>query len=256
MKHKLILTALVLAPFALSAEEAVTPEKSAFTASAELGALYKTGNNKSADILAGFDATYEKDVWKSLLDFDLLVRKSDSANEDSSLETTDQKWQLSLQSNYTLGQEGKNYVYGNGSYKDDRFSGFDRQWSVSAGLGRRWYESKVSTFDADIGPGYKRDVTTATDNALSETKNSLIIQAQALYTRHLNEHVDLRQTFSAKYATESDENSVYSAELSIMTKLIETLQLKFSYKIDHNTDVEESKANTETQTGITLVYSF
>ena len=115
---------------------------------------------------------------------------------------------------------------------------------------------------ADIGPGYKRDVTQATtdDSGLvttpSEIQSSLIIQAQAEYLRKINEHVEFKQTLSAKYAPQSGENSKYKAETSITTKLIETLALKFSVTIDHNTVVEEGTERTDTQTAMTLVYSF
>jgi len=242
------------------AEEAEAP-KDPLTMSAELGALFKSGDTKSTDIKAGFDADYEKDLWRSALRFDLLARKTEIEDENGEehSETTDQQWKLVLQTNYTINTERSNYVYGNVSYDDNRFGGFESQSSVSAGWGRRWFESKTGSFDADIGPGYKSDVARSEDangNELTERQGAFIIQAQALYIRNLNEHVEFRQLFVAKYATQSDENSNYQAESSLTTKLISTLQLKFSFKIDHNTEVEDGKENTNTQTGITLVYSF
>ena len=266
MKHKLAIAALTLAPlcaFSAAAEEPKSPYK----ASAELGALYKTGDKTTADILAGFDADYEKDLWRAALRFDLLVKKTEKTDENGKedLETTDQKWNLSLQVNHTLDANTKNYLYGNGSYEDNRFSGFDNQWSVSTGWGRRWYETKIATFDADFGPGFKRDTIASYRVDLGnneyevipeEQRDSFIIQAQAKYTRKLNKHVEFKQFAVAKWATKSGENSQFKAETSITTRLIETLQLKFSFKVDHNTDVDEGKTNTFTQTGITLVYSF
>jgi putative salt-induced outer membrane protein YdiY len=242
------------------AEEAEAP-KDPLTMSAELGALFKSGDTKSTDIKAGFDADYEKGLWRSALRFDLLARKTEIEDENGEehSETTDQQWKLVLQTNYTINTERSNYVYGNVSYDDNRFGGFESQSSVSAGWGRRWFESKTGSFDADIGPGYKSDVARSEDangNELTERQGAFIIQAQALYIRNLNEHVEFKQLFVAKYATQSGENSNYQAESSLTTKLISTLQLKFSFKIDHNTEVEEGKENTNTQTGITLVYSF
>jgi putative salt-induced outer membrane protein YdiY len=242
------------------AEEATAP-KDPMKMSAELGALFKSGDTKSTDVKAGFDADYEKGLWRSALRFDLLARKTEIEDEngDEHSETTDQKWKLVLQTNYTIDTERSNYVYGNVSYDDNRFGGFESQSSVSAGWGRRWFESKTGSFDADIGPGYKRDVVRlkhANGDEYTESKGDFIIQAQAVYLRNLNEHVEFKQIFVAKYATKSGKNSNYQAESSLTTKLISTLQLKVSFKIDHNTEVEEGKENTNTQTGITLVYSF
>ena len=92
------------------------------------------------------------------------------------MDTSDQKWELVSQTNYTIGAQEKNYVYGNLAYKDDRFSSFENQSSLSLGWGRRWYESENASFDADIGPGFKRDVLKDTDEGSGETSNSFIIQ--------------------------------------------------------------------------------
>jgi len=257
MNRKLALTALCCLPLLASAEEAVV-EKSPFTSSAELGMLYKTGNTKSADIKTGFDIKYEQALWRSTFAFDLLIKKTEQENENGKdvFETTDEKWTVESKTNYTLNAENKNYVYGDIAYENNRFSSYENQSSVSAGWGRQWFKNDKASLFADIGPGYKREVTKATSEIESETNSSFIIQAQALYLRKINEHVEFKQTLSIKYAPESGENSKYKAESSITTKLIETLQLKFSFLVDHNTEVEDGQDNTDTQTAVTLVYSF
>ncbi|WP_076418612.1 DUF481 domain-containing protein [Colwellia sp. UCD-KL20] len=255
MDHKLIVAATLgltlTSSVALAAEPA---EKPAITSSAELGMLFKSGNTRSTDLKAGYDLKYEKDLWRSTLAFDLLIKKADKTQTDGSkdFETTDQKWTIESKTNYTLNKSQKSYVYGDLAYEDSRFGSFDNQSSISAGWGREWYKSEVASFFADIGPGYKRDVLKST----GEAKKAFIIQAQALYLRKINENVEFKQTLSAKYAPKSGENSKYQAESSITTKLIETLQLKFSFKVDHNSEVAEGKDKTDTQTAITLVYSF
>lgn len=257
MNHKLIAATVCCLPLLCIAEEK-KEEPSPITASAELGMLYKTGNTKSADIKTGFDVKYEQDLWRSTLAFDLLVKKTEKEDEngDENFETSDQKWTVESKTNYTLDKNSKNYIYGDIAYEDNRFSGFENQSSISAGWGREWFKNENASLFADIGPGYKRDVTKATDTAASETQSSFIVQAQALYLRKINEHVEFKQILSAKYAPKSGENSKYKAESSITTKLIETLALKFSFIVDHNTEVEEGTERTDTQTAMTLVYSF
>jgi len=261
MNHKLIITALCCAPFFVNAE-AAKEEVSPFTASAELGALFKTGDTKSGDIKAGLDFDYKEGQWESALRFDLLVRKTETEIKENDevvgeeFKTSDQKWTIVSQTNYTIEPDGKNYIYGNASYEDNRFGSFDNQSSISGGWGRRWLENETATLDVDIGPGYKRDVLKATDTQSSETNDAFIIQSQALYKRKINEHVDFEQLLVAKYSPKDGENSTYKARSSITTKLIETLALKFSFTVDHNTDVDEGKENTNTQTAMTLVYSF
>tara|TARA_R110000744_G_scaffold71595_7_gene144355 strand:+ start:2122 stop:2901 length:780 start_codon:yes stop_codon:yes gene_type:complete len=259
MSHKLISAALCFMPLMALAEEATAPKvKSPYTASAELGMLFKTGDTNSADIKSGFDFTHEEAAWKSTVTLGLLIKKSEQEDENGEEHfiTSDQKWTAVGQTNYNIDKTSPNYIYGNISYEDNRFSNFKSQSSISTGWGRRWFETEKATLDADVGPGYKRDVIRATDTQPEETKTAFIIQAQALYKREINEHVLFKQLLVAKYAPESGENSTYKARTSITTKLLETLQLKFSFTLDYNTDVEDGKENVNTETAMTLVYSF
>lgn len=258
MNRKLAIVGLLALPLSTFAEDAPAPEeKPALTGSAELGLLYKTGNTHSGDLKTGFDLRYEQDKWLSLLDFDFLKKKSDvtDAEGNDNFITTDQRWNITSQTNYIL-EGDKNYVYGNIWYEDNDFNSFSNQSSLSAGWGRHWYKNDKASLWADIGPGYKRDVVKATETAAEYTESSFIIQAQALYLRSINENVEFKQTFTAKYAVKSGDNSIYKAESSIITKLISTLQLKFTFTVDYNSEVEEGKENTDTQTAVTLVYSF
>jgi len=228
------------------------------TASAELGFLYKTGNTNSGDIKTGVDFRLEKGSWLSLLNIDLLIKKADIADEsgETHFKTTDQKWTLSSQTNYSLDNKEKNYTYGNVWYEENEFSSFVNQSSVSTGWGRHWYKSNKASLWGDIGPGYKRDLFKATSTEPERTSDTWIVQAQALYIRKLGEHVELKQYFSAKQAIDTSENSIYKAETTVITKLISTLQLKFTFTLNYNSKVEATKEKLDTQTAVTLVYNF
>jgi putative salt-induced outer membrane protein YdiY len=242
--------------YAVSAED--SEKKPEYTASAELGFLYKTGNTKSADIKAGFNLQHEKDKWRSVVAFNILAKKieqeDDAGNEE--FETTDNKWDILTQTNYTIGEKDKNYLYGNLTYEQDKFSGFESQSSFSAGWGRHWYETETSSLFADVGPGVQYDATRATDTKSSESNTSIIIQAQVLYTHKFNDYVQFKQYLVAKQATESGENSIYKSETSITAQLIDSLQLKFALRIDYDTEVEPEFENTNTETSMTLIYNF
>jgi putative salt-induced outer membrane protein len=255
MFNKLTLAATIIAiPVSSFAAEQIP----VFKASAELGALYKTGNNRSADLKAGLDLNYDIGLWRNVFAFDLLVKQTEQTNNvgDKHLQTSDNKWLINAQTNYTIDPNKRNYVYGNISYENNHFGNFETQTSISSGWGRRWIDTKQATFDAEIGPGYKQDVTRANELIPSKKHNTLIVQSQGTYVRKLNEYVELRQVLTAKIAVKSGENSKFKAETSVTTKLIETLQLKFSFIIEHNTDVDVKRKNTDTETAVTLVYSF
>ena len=220
MNCKLTLSALCLLPlvsYTVTAED--TEKKPEFTASAELGFLYKTGNTKSADVKAGFNLKHEKDKWRTSVAFNILAKKTETEDDagNKEFESTDNKWDILAQTNYTIDEVSKSYLYGNLAHEQDKFSGFESQSSLSAGWGRNWYETKTSSFFADIGPGIKYDVTRAT----GDSSTNMIIQAQALYKHKFNEYVEFKQFFVARQATKSDENSAYKSETSVTAKLID-----------------------------------
>lgn len=262
MNHKLATAAFLTLPLLVNAAEEA-PEEPVYSGSAELGFLYKSGNVNSTDVKAGIDLKYNKDQWLSLLSVDLLTKKADVKGPDDSVsfETTDKKWTVTSQTNYNFGGSSKNYLYGNLWYEDSLTNSFENQSSISAGWGRHWYKTEDASFFADIGPGYKRDVLKAFTNDVpelvpSETKSAVIVQAQALYIRQINEHVEFKQFFSAKYAPQDGQNDVYKAETTLLTKLISTLQLKFTLTYDYNTEVEPGTKNQDVQTAATIVYGF
>jgi putative salt-induced outer membrane protein YdiY len=228
------------------------------TGSFELGLLYKTGNTRSGDIKTGLDFRFEREIWFSLLNIDYLLKKSDIANESGQdkFTTTDNKWTISSQTNYNLDNKEQNYIYGNLWYEDNEFSSFENQSSISTGWGRHWYKSNKTSLWGDIGPGYKRDLYRATDTSPQIMADTFIVQLQALYITKLGEHIELKEYLSAKQALDTDENSIYKSETIITTKLISTLQVKFTITLGYNTKLEDDQKNLDTQTAVTLVYSF
>ncbi|MBU2869403.1 DUF481 domain-containing protein [Colwellia sp. E2M01] len=262
MKSKIAIAALLLLPISgqyAMAEEAATEEKSSVTVSAELGMLYTTGNTKSGDLKLGLNVKHEEAQWLNTVAFSALAKKSEQENAatgEDDFETTDNRWDITGQSNYSIEADGKNYLYGSAYYEQDKFSGFKYQTSASVGWGRHWIDNETSSFFADIGPGIKYDVLRATPTTVEDSETAAIIQAQALYTNQINDFVEFKQYFVAKQALESDKNSTYKSETSLTTKLIDSLQFKFAFRVDYDTEVEEDFENTNTETSATLIYSF
>ncbi|TRX57430.1 YdiY family protein [Thalassomonas sp. M1454] len=234
----------------------ITP--STISGSVEVGAFFNTGDNDYAIAKAKSDLVHDIGKLSTNWIVDLFGRRAEKENAETGkkeYETTDQKWATSLQSNYTLEEGGKNYVFAYGSYETNRFNGFDYQASVAGGWGRRWYETENAYFDAEMGPGYKIDEIAETEFHNNETQKSTIIRAAATYERKLFETMEFKQTLSAEYAPKSGDNSKYKSVSSITTKLIESLALKFAFSVDHNTEVESNISNTRTETSLTLVFS-
>jgi len=263
MKIKLVFTALCLLP-SLVNHVFAADEQSNVTTSAEFGFLFKSGNTKSGDIKAAFNLEHEKGQWRNMLNVNALAKKTELTNAagETELETTDNKWGIITQSNYSLYENGDSYLYANIAYEQDKFSGFVSQSSLSAGWGKNLWKTETSSFFADVGPGLSYNTSRATPAngtilATTETNISVaIVQAQLLYSAKINDYVEFKQYFVAKQALESDQNSTYKAESSITSKLIESIQFKFAFRADYDTEVQPGFKKTNTETSATLVYSF
>jgi putative salt-induced outer membrane protein YdiY len=231
-------------------------KKPPLTGTAELGFLYKSGDVKSYDFKSRLDIRHEFDRWRNSYVFDVLVKQTEEEMEDGSTEmlTTDQRWYAQLQSNYSINPQKRNYLFGYLSYEDDRFGSYQYQSSLAGGWGKRWYENKNSGtfFDAEIGPGFSHAKTEEEQT----TENMLIIRTSATYAKKFMEKIEFKQTIGADIATEKNENTKVKAISSLSTKLIGSLGARFSFTVDYNSEVEEGKENTNTETNLTFVYSF
>jgi putative salt-induced outer membrane protein YdiY len=238
-----------------------------FSASAELGFLYLTGNTHSRDFKTGVNFRFEQGLWSNSLNANLLVKKTEVENEVSpgqvvkNFNTTEQKWKIEAKTKYFINSITQNYIYGDISYEEDRFSGFDSQSSVSSGWGRRWYETKNTSIFADIGPGFKRDVEQKStdvnqENSDMNSQNSLILQAQVTLIKKITEHIRFEQFAGIKQAIKRGNNSVYEANSSLTSRLIESLQVKISFNVTYNSIVKEELENLNTETSVLLVYNF
>ncbi len=209
MKSKIAIAALLLLPLSgqyAMAEEAAIEEKPALTVSAELGFLYKTGNTKSGDVKVGLNLKHEKDQWLNMLAFNALAKKLETEDENGEdvYESTDNKWDILGQTNYSLEEGGKNYLYGSAFYQQNKFNSFEYQSSASVGWGRHWWETETSSFFADIGPGVKYDViraVPATDTDPAIAKVSTLYSGNILINSYPDIHVrgwDIATGFSTE----------------------------------------------------------
>ena len=63
--------------------------------------------------------------------------------------------------------------------------------------------------------------------------------------------------FSQNLSVERGTSNMHSlAETALRTKINSTMQMKAAFSVRNDTNVPEDKKNTDTQTSVTLVYSF
>ena len=230
----------------ITASCSVMAEESTWKSQAELGIVNTSGNSKTSTVNAKVNATYEKESWRHNLHAETL--KTTSANVTSA-----EKYQASGQSDYKFTET--DYAFGRINYENDKFSGFDYQTTLSAGYGKRVINETDMTLDLEIGPGVRYSKTTAIllPATPSVSDNDPLLRVAAKYLWKVSENANFTEDLSSEIGSDiTISKSVTALQANINT----TLAMKISFTAKHTSDVPFGSKKTDTETAVTLVYSF
>jgi len=110
------------------------------------------------------------------------------------------------------------------------------------------YNGEDKSLDVEIGPGYFSG-----KRSTGETEKGLIARGAASFKWTISESASFAQTLSVEYG---DDNTRSIAETSLLAKINGSLQMKAAFLVQNDSDVPAGKKGTDTQTSLTLVYSF
>lgn len=246
MKKQLIAISMLTACCVTSVLAEETKE---LTMSGEFGFIYTSGNTETTSASAGFKAKQELEHWSNDFLIEGLYKKDtiENALGVDVEQTSAQKFFASSQANYKL--ENPNHrVFGFASYEDDRFSNFKYQATIAAGWSQKVFEDEKSSFEYSIGPGYS-----FSEDQTGESLDSVIVRGALGYTYNISETALFTQTFSTEVGS---DNTKSRAESALSAQIAGGLSMKLSLKFDHNSDVAAGVEKLDTETAVTLVYSF
>lgn len=214
----------------------------------EFGLIITTGNTEATSLSAGLSGTQELVDWSNEYKFDALYKQDKVQRGDNKVtETTAQKYFLSGQANYKLTQENQRlFVFG--SYEDDRFSDFKYQSTVALGWNQQVFSNETSNFSYSIGPGYS-----FSENQEGKNLDSVILRAALQYSLKLSDSAKITQSLSSELGGDNTKSRSVTA---VFATLKDALSMKVSLKLDHNSDVEGNSKKLDTETAVTLVYTF
>ncbi|WP_425427711.1 DUF481 domain-containing protein [Bowmanella denitrificans] len=225
-------------------EEAEKP----FSLDGELGLISTTGNTKATSFKGRLNAHQELESWSNDYIVEGFYKKDEKTiDEDKVSETTAQKIFGSAQGNYKL-ENPDHRVFAFGSYEDDRFSGFEYQATVAGGWAHQLWKNDVSAFSYSIGPGYS-----FAERDTGESANGAIVRGALDYKWKISDTANFRQLFSTEVGS---DNTKSKSETSLSAQINGSLAMKVALILNHNTDVADDVEELDTQTSVTLVYSF
>lgn len=233
----------------LLASQAQATEQKVWNTSAELGAITTTGNTAGTSITGKIDAKQELAQWSNHYILSAFFKEDEKPDADGNKnrERSAERYLVSAKGAYKLTAEFDN-LFVLGSYTDDKFGAYTKYTTVAAGYGTRLLHLENKSLDAEIGPGYY-----SARRSTDETENGLLARGAASFKWVLSESATFTQTFSIEY---SGDNTRTIAETALSARINGAMQMKAAFLVQNDSDVPADKKSTDTQTSLTLVYSF
>jgi putative salt-induced outer membrane protein len=227
----------------------VVPEGSNWYTQAELGAISTSGNTAGTSVTGKIDARQELSNWSNEYIVSGFFKDDDIQNGDGTHEHTRsaQRYSASAKAAFKLLEDGHRAFF-LGSHVNDKFGAYTRYTSVGVGYGTQLLRREDRTVDVEVGPGYFHG-----ENSTGGIESGPTVRGAAQLRWRLSPSAAFSQMVSVERGT-SNTHSI--AETALSTKINGTMQMKAAFSARSDTNVPETKKNTDTQTSLTLVYSF
>ncbi len=235
-----------------SAEQA-TENGKVWTGEMALSYLITRGNSESDTLQGKVSAERDGVRWRHTA----KAEGSNTQAEDAAgvKNRTGERYFVSYKLDRKLVDNAANYFFNILAYDKDLFSGYHYQASYALGIGRRWIDNGVHTFDTELGPGFRsaclEPETSYTD--CSDTEDSAIARVAAKYSWKITESAHFREDISSEI---SDEITTVRAETSLTTQINGSLSARIAHLLKYTSDVPAGARKSDSEMMVALVYSF
>jgi putative salt-induced outer membrane protein len=218
---------------------AASAAASVWDSSIELGAVIATGNTRQQNFKFVMDSTNESVLFEHTAHFDGLRSAENGVVRAA-------KYYTYYQGDYKL--EDFHSLFGRTSYSDDKLNGFKYQADVTFGYSRSFIESDDVLLRGDIGFGVRRS-----ELELGGADTEFISRFAARYEWQMSDNARFKQLLSSEVGRDS---TIMRSNSSVQSTLIANLAMKLALNIKHQTSVPLTRKKTDTETSVTLVYTF
>ena len=237
LRHAVVATTIA-ASLHTAAVQAQDEERS-YDASISLGYVATSGNTETTTFNLEVLYTKRTENWTHNLKLQGLGSQENNV-------TRAERYYFENKSDYAL--DADQYLFGKGTYTDDRFSGFEYQASVSTGYGR--YLLRRDTFNVQgfVGAGYR-------ENSIIDGPNDgegILTLGQSADWR-ISDNSRLTQSYTSEIG---EELTVSRFEIGLESNIIDRLATKIAFQARNTSRAPEGNEKTDTQTSVSLVYTF
>ncbi len=212
-----------------------------YDASIALGYVGTSGNTEVTTFNTEFLMTYRDAQWVHNLRLLSLVSTQDSRGRA-------ERYYGRNKSDYRLVDE-RHYLYAQGTYTDDRFSGFDYQATLSAGYGRDFIDNDRFFFEGYAGLGLRMDKERVT----GDSEREAVLSAGQNFNWRISDNARFTQALLAEVG---DSRTITTFEIGLESNIVDRLATRIAFEARHTSVVPPGTRKTDTQTRINLVYTF
>lgn len=228
-----------------------TAEKKAWDIEVEASYLLKNGNSNSESVVGKASATHDGKIWRHAAQLEAVNTVGEDDNGDE--ERTAERYYAS----YKLDRKFDNgyYLFNAFTYDKDRFSGYQYQASYAIGLGRRFIDTATQTLDLEAGPGYRTQCLEPDDSYFDcqNNEDSAIARIAGKYKWKISDTASFSQNVSSEIG---EENTSLRSETSLTSKINDHFAMRLSYLLTRDSEVPAGTHKTDTETTVSLVYTF
>lgn len=250
---------LVLALTALTTTAFADDEKRPWDVDVDIGAIATSGNTETTSLQFKVDAKQNLEKWENQYIFNSLFKEDEVTQDDdtTSKEKTAERYFGSAKFAYLIGVE-KSYLFGFGSYTDDKFGAYRTYTTVALGYGDWLYSSPTLNWFVEAGPGYfeGEKVIESEDGVTPDTisnESGAILRAATAVEWKISSNAEFKQMLSVESGS---DNTRTQSETSLSTSITGSMKMKVGIAVANDTDVAPGKEKTDTTTFVNLVYSF
>ena len=140
------------------------------------------------------------------------------------------------------------YLFFAADWRQDEFSGYERQLSETVGYGRRLIDNERHMLALEGGAGAKQS-----DLITGEELDEAIVRGALDYVLTISENSEFNQKLLIE---QGDENRYTESTTALKTRVVGNIAVVLSYVIKDNSDVPIGIENTDRFTSIALEYAF
>jgi putative salt-induced outer membrane protein len=234
-----------------------------------LGAGITTGNTDTVDVGVGLKLSKDFDPWKVSAEGGYDFGQVDGVDNRN-------RWYVGTQAQRDF--TDRIYGFGNISYEEDQFSGFDSRLFVGVGAGYHIFKEKPLTWAVEVAPGYRRSVvadvitpamdavidagppivivTPATPEIIATpgfTANDFAVRGSSRFAYDFNDKVTFTNDTDVIW-TDTSTQTINTA--AVTAQLTERISGRVSFEVRNDTNPPDGFVRTDTATRVAVVYGF